>query len=498
MSIKTQFTYKWFRKIVAPDIDDGSGHWSAGHRYHSVLGEYDSSSPGSPGRGATDVFYWQTVWALYGNFNAELSSWWGVGGVYRTHENIKAYLTYLDSSDNPYPNYRVGVLYELEQSDNPTAATIKAQLDQMRTDLFGHTSFLRMNKSTRLIDPAGDPVVYVYQTDNQAAVDRHVAAKALYEAAHPGESIFLVCNVFTSPQSPTVGVDSWINYDSATNHYNQAALPWSVNCSPGFWRVDEVSPRLVRDYGLYAAAVYFSTLEAACDFVTVTTGGEHFEGSIIEPCFEFTGDTPGLAVLQYLDPGHYLWPTVTSGVSTSPFPAIVSQVSPPNLVVHLFSNNVPASSSSRESDFTESTFVGYTSQTAVGTSWVSDGVTATYDSVKFRAKGTTSDSVYGYYVMYGSTLVAAERFPDAPVSIKKSGDGVNILLTASPYALQADPVSSSIRHKDLIVLTSSGTALYIDSDFNVHSMKFHGITDEDFLKTAPLGFVVVPSTVDER
>ena len=106
-----------------------------------------------------------------------------------------------------------------------------------------------------------------------------------------------------------------------------------------------------------------------------------------------------------------------------------------NPTLRLFSNNQTPTSTQTIADYTEATFTGYAAVIQTGSSWTitaGDGSTgfskATTNSAStFTCSGTTSQSVYGYYVDANtSTLLWAERFSDGPYTIANVGDKVII------------------------------------------------------------------------
>lgn len=112
---------------------------------------------------------------------------------------------------------------------------------------------------------------------------------------------------------------------------------------------------------------------------------------------------------------------------------MLNHTSPTDVKLKLFSNNQTPAEADVLADYTESTAAGYASKTLTGSSWSvanSSGVTtATYAQQTFTF--TTAATIYGYYVTNNgaTSLLWAERFTGAPVSIPSSGGVLNVTPT---------------------------------------------------------------------
>jgi len=99
--------------------------------------------------------------------------------------------------------------------------------------------------------------------------------------------------------------------------------------------------------------------------------------------------------------------------------------------LRLFSNNQTPTSTHTLSDYTEAAFTGYSAVVQTGSSWtITPGAPSqaqANSASTFTCSGTTSVSVYGYYVdVNSSTLMWAERFSDGPYTITNVGDKIII------------------------------------------------------------------------
>lgn len=110
---------------------------------------------------------------------------------------------------------------------------------------------------------------------------------------------------------------------------------------------------------------------------------------------------------------------------------IVNNVSPTNLVLHLYVNDVTPSELDSTSTFTEATSSGYSSATLSGSSWsvgTTDGTSSALYSAGITFTFSVGESVYGYYVTDTPTgnLLWAERFPGAPFALPSGGGEIAV------------------------------------------------------------------------
>ena len=113
---------------------------------------------------------------------------------------------------------------------------------------------------------------------------------------------------------------------------------------------------------------------------------------------------------------------------------IVNKTAAQNLVLALYSNNRTPADTDVKSDYTASTFTGYSPVTLTGASWgTASAGTIAYAQQTFTCSGASSESVYGYFVYQTTSniLVWAERDASAPFAIANSGDAVKITPTIS-------------------------------------------------------------------
>lgn len=110
---------------------------------------------------------------------------------------------------------------------------------------------------------------------------------------------------------------------------------------------------------------------------------------------------------------------------------LVNQISPTNLVLHLYTNSVSMIDETFTSaSFTEATQDGYASVTLVGANWTvstTSGISAAvYDSTVSFSFNENAD-VYGYYITDTSgNILWAEEFNDAPFSLPLTGGAIGV------------------------------------------------------------------------
>lgn len=114
---------------------------------------------------------------------------------------------------------------------------------------------------------------------------------------------------------------------------------------------------------------------------------------------------------------------------------IVNRTAPENLSLRLYINNITPSDTDVAGTYTQAGFPGYAAITLTGASWnAPSGGTITYGSQQtFTCSGTSTDDVYGYYVVQvtSGTLLYSERDASAPFAVRNSGDNVRITPTIS-------------------------------------------------------------------
>lgn len=110
---------------------------------------------------------------------------------------------------------------------------------------------------------------------------------------------------------------------------------------------------------------------------------------------------------------------------------LLNQTTQQNVTLHLYQNDVTPTDSVTLGDLTECTYPGYAAHVLAGANWsistTNGTTTASYpEQVVPCTADTPAQTVYGYYLTQGGTLVWAERFTDGPIVIERFGDTVKL------------------------------------------------------------------------
>jgi len=114
---------------------------------------------------------------------------------------------------------------------------------------------------------------------------------------------------------------------------------------------------------------------------------------------------------------------------------ITNKTAAQNLVLKLYKNNITPSDTDTAGTYTEATFPGYSAITLTGASWgtASSGTISYGAQQTFTCTGTSTDDIYGYYVVQttSGTILYSERDASAPIAIRVNGDAIKITPTIS-------------------------------------------------------------------
>lgn len=111
---------------------------------------------------------------------------------------------------------------------------------------------------------------------------------------------------------------------------------------------------------------------------------------------------------------------------------IVNKTAAQNLVVKLYKSNTTPAEGDTAGSYTEAGFPGYAAVTLTGASWgAASAGSIAYAQQTFTCSGTSTDDIYGYYVVQvtSGTLVYSERDASAPFAVRISGDNIKITPT---------------------------------------------------------------------
>lgn len=110
--------------------------------------------------------------------------------------------------------------------------------------------------------------------------------------------------------------------------------------------------------------------------------------------------------------------------------AIVNKTAPENLSLRLYINNITPSDTDTAGTYTQAGFPGYAAITLTGASWnaAASGSISYSAQQTFTCSGTSTDDVYGYYLVQvtSGVLMWSERAASAPIAVRVSGDAVKV------------------------------------------------------------------------
>ena len=255
------FYYPWYPETWVVNRNHVAGTYSLqpDDGFHPIKGFYSSTD--------TTVIDYHLKMLGRANVDVAISSWWGPGTI--TNDRFPLLLSRTKLAASPL---KWALYHEEEGYSNPTFTKIQGDLAYIWTRFVPHPAYARVN---------GKPVLFVYSADDTtcAVVDR-------WRQANQAFGFFLVMKVFpgygSCPNQPngTAQHGSWHQYGPASRTSHQPGHSFSV--SPGFWRADELKPRLPRDHTIFDDNV--REMVASGEFwQLVTTFNEWGEGSAVEP-----------------------------------------------------------------------------------------------------------------------------------------------------------------------------------------------------------------------
>jgi hypothetical protein len=195
-----------------------------------------------------------------------ISSWWGKGS-YEDQVLQKILNHIMPRPDNPFPQLKWSILYELEKSANPSADDITRDLSYLKATFGESRSIMRIHDKIVLFvsGSADDQVEYTERWS---------------EAASQVNGFYLVLKVFPGYSSVARMVDGWYQF-APTNRFECDPYFWGY-VSPGFSKYDEKTPRLSRDPNDFAMALQ-RLRESNAYFALIETWNDWNEGTQIEP-----------------------------------------------------------------------------------------------------------------------------------------------------------------------------------------------------------------------
>jgi hypothetical protein len=238
--VRAAFYYPWYPE---------SEHWAT--RYMPTLGKYDSGDP--------HVLGAHVAQARYAGLDALVASYWGPDTP--TARRLPLLLNAAGKQ-----GFRIAAYYEPESWPTPPS---QAFLNQDFDWLY------RLSADPAWLRTEGKPVLFVYNTGREAsckAVGRLLAASR--------SRFYLNLKVFEGYRDCRDRPDAWHQYVPADNYDQQGTDSASV--SPGFFKFDELVPRLARDPRRFQADLRRQVASGA-RWQLVTSFNEWGEGTAVEP-----------------------------------------------------------------------------------------------------------------------------------------------------------------------------------------------------------------------
>ena len=248
LPLRAAFYYPWYPQT-----------WTVGGRhphYTPSLGYYDSTSAGVIGRHIRAM--------RWGRIQAGISSWFGRGD--RTDVRFARLLQVTRRLRSPF---RWAVFYEPEGHGDPSVAQLRSDLTYIRDQYGDDPAYLRVN---------GRFVIFVWSDggDGCGMADRWSQANTV--------GAYVVLKVFPGYRNCSNRPDVWYQYAPVSAASSQGGFSYTI--SPGFWKADEGSPRLIRSLARWRSNVR-AMVASHARFQLVTTFNEWGEGTAVESATEW-------------------------------------------------------------------------------------------------------------------------------------------------------------------------------------------------------------------
>ena len=287
------FKYLWYKSAT-------DEHWlvSGGNLWESSRYRHRSDDP--------ETFLADTSAAVYGGIDGFACSNWTNSGddAFGSESTLLSYIRWLESKANPYPDFKVFVMYELEQgASDPTAAQILAMWEYHRANKFFSPNYMKHRALKKLTgDYVDAPMFAVYATGSSARADVWLTALLIYEAIHPGETIYLCLEIWTNFQNWNNKnyIDCYFKYSpagDATYCHSQCATVagnfTSITVMPGF-KGSAASPNVTRSLANYTAAVDVAKSYVNCTAVDSTLNLLYTIDIVFISTFDEMGESSGV------------------------------------------------------------------------------------------------------------------------------------------------------------------------------------------------------------
>jgi hypothetical protein len=252
-SYRGAFYYQWFPEL-----------WTLGTHYNPAAGFYDSGDAAIIDRHLLEL--------AYGKIDFGIASWWGRG---RKSEQTRFPLLLRRTNALGLSRpLKWTLYYEQEGYSDPSVAELQSDLTYIRDRYVDDPAFFRIG---------GRPVLFVYNANETSC-----SVVSRWKQANAGFGFYLVMKVFAGWQGCPNQPNSWHQYGPSRREHSH--LPYSYVISPGYWRVDEATPRLARDtvhsVPMFRQAIR-NMIASSAQFQLITTHNEWGEGTSIEPAREW-------------------------------------------------------------------------------------------------------------------------------------------------------------------------------------------------------------------
>ncbi len=262
--IRAVFYYPWF-----PESWNQQG-MNPFTRYHPSLGFYDSGNASTIASHIRDM--------QYGHIQVGIASWWGQGS--HTDLRVPTLLQQAAGTGFKWTLYYEAagnVVTREPGSPNPAATQIHSDLAYIKAHYASDPSYLHIN---------GKPVIFVYGTSGQDCTKT-----ATWAQANSGEGFFLQMDILSTGTKASLACanqpDAWHFYSGHNGPigYNEKP-PFSFTLSPGFYKANEATPRLVRSPAAFTANVQ-KMIASKEPWQLVTSFNEWGEGTAVESAQEW-------------------------------------------------------------------------------------------------------------------------------------------------------------------------------------------------------------------
>jgi hypothetical protein len=238
--VRAAFYYPWF-----PETE----RWAT--RYTPSLGKYDSSD--------THVVATHVAQARYAGLNAFISSYWG-----KDSPTARRLPLLLDAAGRQ--GFRIAAYYELGSLPTQSSLSILGPEFDALYQLSAHPAWLRVTER---------PVLFVYNVGPEGSC----STVSRLSAANQGR-FYLNLKVFPGYRECPTQPDSWHQYVPADSFDQQGSD--SATVSPGFFKFDELAPRLPRHLQRFHADL-LRQVASGTRWQLVTSFNEWGEGTAVEP-----------------------------------------------------------------------------------------------------------------------------------------------------------------------------------------------------------------------